>query len=320
MSQVVQYLVPGTKIEFKYGNDKKRGTVLEYFPEYKIYKIISDDVFYYITQNDVYLHQVDVNNDPILPRGTAVKFKSRERQRSGRVIYYSHTANRYKIMSNNRHFFAKPEELTVCPVDEPRLPNNTVVEFEFADRIMKGVVVNYYPAFDKYRVACELGRHYAKREDLIVCHTETENQDNSPMTQNHQQHPSPGEKMPAENTTNNEEQLKLLELALNGSRGKQQRIIAEEGLALVELLLRKNHDYGSSVFKPPVLAPELSELSAIDVRMSDKIARINNLKTCASEIKSESIDETYKDLAGYIILRRSVQRYLLETDPSRSGT
>ena len=212
-------------------------------------------------------------------------------------------------MSNNRHFFVKPEELTVCPVDEPRLPNNTVVEFEFGERIRKGIVVDYYPAFDKYRVACELGRHYAKREDLIVCLEETVNQDNLLMTQNHHQHPSPGEKMPAGNTTNNEEQLKLLAAALDGSRGQQQQIIAEEGMKIISLLLQKNHDYGSSVFEPPALDPSLSVLAAIDVRMSDKIARIKNLKTAAAEVKSESIDDTYKDLAGYVILRRAVQRY-----------
>ena len=146
----------------------KRGTVLEYFPEYKIYQIVSDATFYYIKPNDIYL--LEVNNDP-------------------------------------------------------RLPNNTVVEFSFAERIRKGIVVDYYPAIDKYRVACELGKHYAKREDLIVCPEETVNQDNLLMTQNHHQHPSPGEKMPAENTTNNEEQLKLLAAALDGSRGQQQQII-----------------------------------------------------------------------------------------------
>lgn len=129
------------------------------------------------------------------------------------------------------------------------------------------------------------------------------------MTQNHQTLPSPGEKQPASCTTNNEEQLELLAAALDGSRGQQQQIIAEEGMKIISLLLQKNHDYGSSVFEPPALDPSLSVLAAIDVRMSDKIARIKNLKTATSEVKSESIDDTYKDLAGYVILRRAVQRY-----------
>lgn len=182
-----------------------------------------------------------------------------------------------------------------------------------------GTVVKYVDGTRTYQILGLDDISYFIHSRDILCHTEA-NQDTSPTMSNHQPQTINAGKTTIELSTNNEGKLKLIELALNGSRGKQQRIIAEEGLALVELLLRKNHDYGSSVFKPPVLAPELSELSAIDVRMSDKIARINNLKTCASEVKSESIDETYKDLAGYVILRRSVQRYLLETDPSRSST
>ena len=91
--------------------------------------------------------------------------------------------------------------------------------------------------------------------------------------------------------------------ALNGSRGETQKAIAEVGLQWIATLLKKNNDYGSSVFKEPVLAPGMPVVSAIDVRMSDKIARIQNLKTSKSEIVSESIQDTYNDLGSYCLLR-----------------
>lgn len=197
----------------------------------------------------------------------------------------------------------------------------TKVRFLHNEVERNGSIVQYLDKSQTYQIlGTDDVSYFVKPHYIELCPIEPANQDTSPTMSNHQPQTINAGKTTIELSTNNGDKLALLELALNGSRGKQQRIIAEEGLAILELLLRKNHDYGSSVFKPPVLAPELSELSAIDVRMSDKIARINNLKTCASEVKSESIDETYKDLAGYVILRRSVQRYLLETDPSRSST
>ncbi len=99
--------------------------------------------------------------------------------------------------------------------------------------------------------------------------------------------------------------------ALSGVRGETQKAIAEVGLQWIATLLKKNNDYGSSVFKEPVLAPGMPVVSAIDVRMSDKIARIQNLKTAKQEVKDESIQDTYNDLGSYCLLRAVAQRFSL---------
>jgi len=92
--------------------------------------------------------------------------------------------------------------------------------------------------------------------------------------------------------------------ALDNSRSHHQQLIAQVGLAWITTLLKKNADYGSSIFKEPILAPGMPTTSAIDVRMSDKIARIQNLKTAKAEVVSESIDDTYDDLGSYCLLRK----------------
>lgn len=185
----------------------------------------------------------------------------------------------------------------------------TRVKFLYGKELTTGTVIQFFEGHKLYQVIANDVNYYVKPEEIIECLTETESQDNSLMTQNHQTLPSPEEKQPASCTTNNEEQLELLRKALSGERGTQQQIIAEEGMKIVTLLLRKNHDYGSSVFEPPALDSSLSVLSAIDVRMSDKIARIRNLKKAAAEVKAETVDDTYRDLGGYCILRCAVQRY-----------
>lgn len=104
------------------------------------------------------------------------------------------------------------------------------------------------------------------------------------------------------------DQLSLLEKALSNARGEDQKLIAQLGLEWICLLLRKNNDYGSSVFHEPILAPEMSTLAAIDVRMSDKIARIRNLKGASTaEVKDETLDQTYMDLGACCLLRLVVR-------------
>lgn len=81
--------------------------------------------------------------------------------------------------------------------------------------------------------------------------------------------------------------------------------IFAEGVHLTATLLRKNADYGSSVYKQPVLAPGVDVATAIRVRMSDKIERLRNLLASplqANRVITESIDDTMRDLAGYAIL------------------
>jgi hypothetical protein len=79
--------------------------------------------------------------------------------------------------------------------------------------------------------------------------------------------------------------------------------IAAEVLRIGETLLAKNADYGSSAHKPPALAPHLDPGAAILVRMSDKIARIVSLtKPGFTANVDESLDDTFRDLAGYCVL------------------
>jgi hypothetical protein len=93
-----------------------------------------------------------------------------------------------------------------------------------------------------------------------------------------------------------------IRVALNGDNPDQKRI-AEQGLELVALLLRKNSDYGSAAWNPPVLDPLMSAGNAIMVRMSDKVARIASLnRSGTSPQVQESIEDTVRDLAGYGLL------------------
>ena len=104
----------------------------------------------------------------------------------------------------------------------------------------------------------------------------------------------------SENKNTSIARLKAIQKALEDS-GHQRRI-AEVGMEVVSLLLRKNSDYGNSAFKKPVLSPGTQPSDAILVRMSDKISRLNNLKDGKGAKVEESIRDTMTDLAGYAIL------------------
>jgi hypothetical protein len=97
------------------------------------------------------------------------------------------------------------------------------------------------------------------------------------------------------------ERLNLLADTLSGERGEDQKRIARVGLEWICLLLAKNSDYGSSVWKQPLLAPEVPADAAIRVRMSDKIERLRYLRFSAGEI-NESVEDTIRDLGAYCLL------------------
>ncbi len=96
--------------------------------------------------------------------------------------------------------------------------------------------------------------------------------------------------------------LERIRTALDGLHGKDQQLIAEVGLEVVSLLLRKNSDYGSSAWVAPVLAPSMSPFEAIQCRMSDKIARLSGLLAGRQSEVDESAADTMLDLAGYSVL------------------
>lgn len=96
------------------------------------------------------------------------------------------------------------------------------------------------------------------------------------------------------------EQLQRLQLALESDNADQQRI-ARVGLRWLTTILAKNHDYGSSVWKQPVLKPSLTAGDAILVRMSDKVSRIASLSTQPAQV-AESLEDTVQDLGAYALL------------------
>lgn len=106
------------------------------------------------------------------------------------------------------------------------------------------------------------------------------------------------------------------------STDKYRRRIAEVGARHVAELLRKNADYGSSVFEPPTLTPEIGIVNAIEVRMSDKLKRLQNLKKPGQvqQVKDESIDDTYRDFANYCILREVAVLISKEKSPPEAAS
>lgn len=96
--------------------------------------------------------------------------------------------------------------------------------------------------------------------------------------------------------------------AAAGQFGEDQRAIVTEGLAILDMLLRKNTDYGGSAWQTPLLASHLSPREAIQCRMSDKVHRLARLLSGEQAAVSESVDDTMADLAGYAILWRSAPR------------
>lgn len=101
------------------------------------------------------------------------------------------------------------------------------------------------------------------------------------------------------------EKNKLLDefvAALNGERNADQKRIAEVALEWACLLLRKNSDYGGSVWREPVLAPDCPIDAAMRVRMSDKVARLNRLLSGNRAEVEESLEDTMRDLGAYCLL------------------
>jgi len=98
--------------------------------------------------------------------------------------------------------------------------------------------------------------------------------------------------------------LDRIRQAMNGDHGPDQQRIAECGLELTALLLRKNADYGGSAWQAPLLAPGMTPREAIQCRMSDKIQRLQKLFSGAKSEVDEAVEDTVLDLSGYGILWR----------------
>jgi len=75
------------------------------------------------------------------------------------------------------------------------------------------------------------------------------------------------------------------------------KIIADE---IVEILEKKNHDYGDKNLT-------VFGLYGVAVRLCDKVMRLANLSLKEAEV-DESIEDTLKDIAGYAILALKLYR------------
>lgn len=86
------------------------------------------------------------------------------------------------------------------------------------------------------------------------------------------------------------------------------KLISEVGDGLVTLLLAKNLDYGNNIAKPPCMAKKVDPQTAALVRMSDKVARIEQLAERGAAVPGETLDDSLLDLAGYCILLVAYRR------------
>lgn len=101
--------------------------------------------------------------------------------------------------------------------------------------------------------------------------------------------------------TTNSKELCAAADALSGLNGPDQRRIAEVGLEWLDMLLRKNADYGSSVWQAPPM-PGLTTGDVILVRIFDKISRLRSLLQQPAQVAGESLADTMRDLGGYCLL------------------
>lgn len=86
-----------------------------------------------------------------------------------------------------------------------------------------------------------------------------------------------------------------------GSSASQTRI-AVTAIELIALLLRKNTDYGCSIFGGSRLLPESPAKARILLRLEDKIARLEQLSRSDAMVPAETFRDTMRDLVGYGIL------------------
>ena len=92
-----------------------------------------------------------------------------------------------------------------------------------------------------------------------------------------------------------------------------QRLIAAECDAVRDLLLRKNREYGDSVFEPVNVFAQADAIQQIEVRIDDKIKRI---KTTRGMPDVKIHEDTEQDLIGYLIILRVARRVLANKAPS----
>ena len=81
-----------------------------------------------------------------------------------------------------------------------------------------------------------------------------------------------------------------------------QKLIETECDAIKKLLLEKNRLYGNSALEPIRIFSQASPIEQLDVRIDDKLKRIQNLSK--KNLHDTLNEDTILDLIGYLILRR----------------
>lgn len=78
--------------------------------------------------------------------------------------------------------------------------------------------------------------------------------------------------------------------------------------SVVELLLKKNADYGNSYFE---LRSEFGKVAFL-VRLGDKYGRLKVLAKKEPEVTGESEEDTIRDIIGYCLLELYYRKYIVK--------
>lgn len=73
---------------------------------------------------------------------------------------------------------------------------------------------------------------------------------------------------------------------------------------LAEFLISKNRAYGNSVADPVRVFSKADKLEQLHIRMDDKLSRISRGQ--GIEVTDETVGDTKRDLAGYLVLEAIV--------------
>lgn len=106
--------------------------------------------------------------------------------------------------------------------------------------------------------------------------------------------------------------IEEMQAALDNRWGDEQRMIVEEGLRVLAMLLDKNRKYGSSATKPLRVFSKAPPVEQILVRMDDKLSRIKTADPWDDE-------DPFLDLVGYLILLMVAKRqaHIPSIEPAR---
>lgn len=87
---------------------------------------------------------------------------------------------------------------------------------------------------------------------------------------------------------------------------KTQMFIIEECESIKKLLIKKNSEYGDSAVNPVRIFSSSDAIEQLNVRIDDKLSRINNKQD------KQIVEDTELDLIGYLVLKRVALRLSFE--------